>query len=221
MDKRRNTTPAGRIAEQHQSKSTPDSEIPLIETSRREAYEKREKTSIAHDQMSILMSVWDQRQTSVQGYLEVPGVIPYDELIELEETSGASYTINHHAEQPPFNKYTPFVLDTDYFAQNNLVGRPVSEVMQHLIDKFSDKYSFPDFRLAQWYKQNRGETNESDFDISDGCTYILPGSRIVRGGGRTGIAAYQIQFKELMYTVVDLDAEWERGMWVILLKKKE
>jgi hypothetical protein len=221
MDKRRNTTPAGRIAEKHSSRQSSSGDELYPPEATTETRKQRGRTDILKKEMFEIMSGIGFHEV-VQGYFEKPGIIPYDSIPRSRNASVAEYTLNPNVEAPPLKKNTIFVLDGDYFSRNGLVGKRVSEVLQHIVDNFSHKNTFPDVRFSVWYEDhvNDGDTDYNMGGIG-GPTYVLVGSRYLYSNGEVGVAAYNVNSGALEHSIVHLDQAWETGMWVVMLKQKD
>lgn len=222
MDKRRNISPASRIAKRHEIEQKDAGDVLGMSSTGSEIRTLRGRTEIFKEEMFDIMSGLGFHE-EVQGYFETPGTMPYASIPRQSKNRNvAEYTLNPNAETPPYSQSTINVLDVEYFARHGLIGKPIAEVLQYLVDNLSNKYTFPDVRFSKWYERFVKE-GDTDLNMSgeDGPVYVLIGSRLQFSDGETGVAAYHIDSGELVYDMISLDKRWERNMWLIYLKRKE
>ena len=157
---------------------------------------------------------WDVTNLKLEGYVVTPQTQSYEALSkDIDATKRGEYTLNPETQGLDFEKLRAFVPDL-----SALNGKPIHEVIQHVVDTYGDQYHIPGIEYWKWLCENPGK-NPPGPNIKDGKYYFFPGS-VLRGRGgdwRVPCAAWR-------GSEWDRDADWLTGGWgsdyrVVLLEK--
>lgn len=96
---------------------------------------------------------------------------------DTNQAEFGAYTLNPEMQGLDFESARTFVPDLTAFN-----GKPLHEVVKHVMDTYGDKYYVPGIEYWKWLIENPGK-NPPGSNIKDGNYYLFPGSVLRDGDG--------------------------------------
>lgn len=156
----------------------------------------------------------DAAKAKQEAIVATPESQDYQALSRSTEAAEfGKYTLNPETQGLNFEQLKTFVPDLSQFN-----GRPLHEVVKHVIDTYGDRYYVPGVEYWKWLYEHPGK-NPPGVDIKDGKYYFFPGSVVRDPGGR-----WNVPFADWGGSGWVRDARWLAGGWlagcrVVLLEK--
>lgn len=114
---------------------------------------------------------WDATNLTPEGHVIAPQAQSYEVLSkDVDAAKRGEYTLNPETQGLDFETLRAFVPDLSAFN-----GKPVQEVIQHVVDTYGSRYHIPGIEYWKWLCENPGK-NPPGPNIKDGKYYFFPGS---------------------------------------------
>ena len=123
------------------------------------------------------------------------------------------YTLNPETQGIDFETARAFVPDL-----SSVNGKPVHDVMKHVVDTYGGKYHVPGIEYWKWLIENPGK-NPPNADLKDGKYYFFPGSVLRGRGGLWGVPDAAWNGSEWSRSAHWLARGWSSSCRVVLLEK--
>jgi hypothetical protein len=124
-----------------------------------------------------------------------------------------AYTLNPETQGIDFEHARTFVPDLSTFN-----GKPLHEVVKHVMDTYGDKYYVPGIEYWKWLVENPGKT-PTGVNIKDGKYYFFPGSVLRVKVGDWVVPHARWDGAEWDRNAVWLTSDWSSNYRVVLLEK--
>ncbi len=161
---------------------------------------------------------------SIKPILQRPEEIKYKDKAEhLNESRCGEYTLNPESFNIDFGKAEVFVPDLSF-----MKNKKVWEVLQYVVDTYSDKYYIPGIEYWKWILENPKKAEEifkkQGYNIKE-RPYFFPGSGICTNAGNWGVPnLYWLDSRRVVRPGYQRDArsfnwEWYDLGKIVLLKR--
>lgn len=130
-----------------------------------------------------------------------------------DATEFGKYTLNPETQGLDFEHLKAYVPDLSAFT-----GKPLHEVMQHVIDTYGAQYYVPGIEYWKWLYENPGK-NPPGVDIKDGKYHFFPGSVLRDPGGDWRVPDADWDGSKWRRVADWLTGDWDADCCVVLLEK--
>ncbi len=157
---------------------------------------------------------WDTANLKPEGHAMSPQSQSYEALSkDVDATKRGEYTLNPETQGIDFEKAKVFVPDL-----SALNGKPIHEVIQHVVDTYGDRYHIPGIEYWKWLIENPGK-NPLGVNIKDGNYYFMSGSVLRGKDGRWLVPSAYWLGSEWHRSAPWLSNDWYSLYRVVLLEK--
>ena len=157
---------------------------------------------------------WDTTNFKPEGHAIAPQAQNYEALSkDVDATKRGEYTLNPETQGIYFEKAKAFVPDL-----SALNGKPIHEVIQHVVDTYGDRYHIPGIEYWKWLIENPGK-NPLGVNIKDGNYYFMSGSVLRGKDGRWLVPSAYWLGSEWHRSAPWLSNDWYSLYRVVLLEK--
>lgn len=158
---------------------------------------------------------WDVTNLTPEGHIVAPQAQNYEALSQdVDATKRGEYTLNPETQGLDFETLRAFVPDLSAFN-----GKPLHEVIQHVVDTYGGQYHIPGIEYWKWLIENPSK-NPSGANIKDTSKwFFFPGSTLRDEGGRWSFPYAHWRGSEWGRNAGWLTYDWDSGCRVVLLEK--
>ncbi|TSC65127.1 MAG: hypothetical protein G01um101491_8 [Parcubacteria group bacterium Gr01-1014_91] len=157
---------------------------------------------------------WDTTNLKPEGHVVTPQMQNYEALSQdVDATKRGEYTLNPETQGLDFETLRAFVPDL-----SALNGKPVHEVIQHVVDTYGNNYHIPGIEYWKWLIENPGK-NPPGSNIKDGNYYFFPGSVLRDEVGNWNVPCADWRGTEWRRGASWLTNDWNSFYRVVLLEK--
>lgn len=157
---------------------------------------------------------WDITNLKSEGHVVTPQMQNYEELSQdADVTKRGEYTLNPETQGLDFETLRAFVPDL-----SALNGKPVHEVIQHVVDTYGSNYHIPGIEYWKWLCENPGKTPPGS-NIKDGKYYFFPGSVLRDKDGDWLVPSADWNGTKWYRSAAWLAGDWSSDCRVVLLEK--
>lgn len=157
---------------------------------------------------------WDVTNLTPEGRVVTPQTQNYKALSQDTDASKrGEYILNPETQGLDFETLRAFVPDL-----SALNGKPVHEVIQHVVDIYGGQYHIPGIEYWKWLCENPGK-NPPGPNMKDGKYYFFPGSVLRGEGGDWDIPCAFWNGSEWDRNAGWLALDWNSRYRVVLLEK--
>ena len=128
-----------------------------------------------------------------------------------EPAEFGKYTLNPETQHLDFEQLKTFIPDLSKFN-----GKPLHEVIQHVMDTYSNTHYVPGIEYWKWLCENPGK---SPPNLKDGNWYFFPGSVLRGRDGRWSVSDADWSGSEWNRNALWLTSAWNDNCRVVLLEK--
>ena len=174
---------------------------------------KKELDSFMEETFLMWYGKKDADKAKISGEITDLSELDFDKLMKADEKLYGEYTINpetagmNHQEKEPKIK----ILDMKEF-----VGKPRSEVMESVIEKYGGQYYIPGLEYEKYLLENPDKVPK---EIKDGNLYYFIGSTLRGQNGNSNVPCVSWNDSKLYRNAAWLDNEWDGNDRVLLLEK--
>ena len=174
--------------------------------------------------MSDTFKYWTQAipTEQIQATLEDPTTKDYPALEkDIDTTKAGEYTLNPETQTLDFEIAPVFIPDLSAFN-----GKKLSEVAEHLISTYSDKYYLPGIEYWHWLCEHKNladlptdpQFNTLKQELTDNYCFLF-GSTLRYSDGRWRVPCVYWGGSEWCRYAIWLDASWYSSSRVVLLER--
>jgi len=155
----------------------------------------------------------DAKKAKISGEVTDLSKLDFDALLEIDKKLYGEYTINQETAGINYQEKEPKI---KIFDMKEFIGKPVSKVLEAVVEKYSDKYYIPGFEYEKYLLENPDKIPE---EMKDGNVYYFAGSVLRDQYGNAKVPCVSWYGSRLNRDARWLSIEWLDDDRILLLEK--